>query len=93
MLDYCSDQTLKIESNSGCSIEFMYKLYKNLIKKENQKVDERIIGNEKICPTAKFDLLIRDVKKSTILNIAEKFEGNIIGKNNLNNLDEKKNIK
>ena len=90
MLDYCSDQNLKIESNNGCSLEFMYKLYKKLINKENKKVDERITGNEKIYPTAEFDLLIKDVKKSTILNIVEKFEGNIIGKNNLNNLDEKK---
>lgn len=90
MLDYCSDQNLKIESNNGCSIDFMYKLYKNLIKKESEKRDDRITGNEKICSTAEFDLLIKDVKKSTILNIEKKFEGNIIGKNNLNKIDEKK---
>ena len=90
IIDYTSEQNLKIESNSGCSIKFIYKSYEDLINDEKTKKDERIFGNQKTISTAKFDIIIKNLKKSTILQILNKFEGNIICKGNLNNLDEKK---
>ena len=90
IIDYSSDQNLKIESNSGCSIKFIYKSYEELIKKDITKKNERILGNQKTISTAEFDIIIKNLKKSTILKILKKFEGNIICKGNIGDLDEKK---
>ena len=53
--------------------------------------DNRIMGNQKISLTAEFNVLIKNVKKITILQLLNQFGKNIICKGNLDNLDERKN--
>ena len=90
-LDFCSEQDLKIETRSGCSIKFIYKLYEKLIQKDINKKDKRIIEDKNKVSTVEFDIMIKNVKKSTIDNFLEKYKENIICKGNLDNLDEKEN--
>ena len=90
LFDYCSEQDLKVESNPGNSISFIYKLYEKLILKNVEIRNDKIRGNEKNCPSAEFDVLIKNVTKDTILNFIKKFEGNIVGCSNINKLKENK---
>ena len=91
-LECCTEKDLKIESNPGRSIKFVYKYYEKLISEDNSKINKIIKGNSKnSSEVAEFDFMIKNVNKSIILNILNNFKGNIICNSDLNSLDENKN--
>ena len=90
LFDYCSEQDLKVESSPFNSISFIYKLYEQLLLKDDGIRNDKITGNEKSCSSVEFDFLIKNVTKDTILNFIKKFEVNIFGCSNINKLDENK---
>ena len=91
-LECCTEQDLNIESNPGREIKFVYKLYEKLIKIDESKKNENIAGNSiNSSKVAEFDFMIKNIKKKTLINFLEFFEGNTIYKSGINSLNEQKN--
>ena len=90
-LDYCSEQDLKIESNPGRNIEFIYKEYEKLLSLDINVKNKIIKNDSKNCKPAKFDIIIHDVNKETLLNMKKCLDKNVLSSSNLDNLDQTKN--
>ena len=91
-LECCTEKDIKIESSSGRSIKFFYKLYEKIIEIDESKKNVNIKGNSMISSGgAEIDFIIKNINKDIILSIKENFKGNIICSSNLNSLNENKN--
>ena len=90
-LECCTKKDLKIQSNPGRSIKFVYKYYERLIENDKSIINKNINGDSaNSSEAAEFDFIIKNINKNIILSFVENFRGNVIYNSNLNSLDENK---